>query len=76
MDVLTSFAVCAINAPVPYVRPVMLERGTGTIDLKQVRHPCMELQDRVNFIPNDAVFHKGRVRHSIFLGKASRFDPS
>ena len=59
LDVLTSFAVSTINAPIPYVRPQMLEKGTGTIELLQVRHPCMELQDGVNFIPNDAVFKKG-----------------
>ena len=59
LDVLTSFAVCTINAPIPYVRPQMLEKGTGSIELLQVRHPCMELQDGVNFIPNDAIFRKG-----------------
>ena len=59
LDVLTSFAVSTINAPIPYIRPQMLEKGTGTIELLQVRHPCMELQDGVNFIPNDAVFKKG-----------------
>ena len=59
LDVLTSFAVCSISAPIPYVRPNILEKGSGNIELIQVRHPCMELQDGVNFIPNDAVFHKG-----------------
>ena len=59
LDVLTSFAVSTINAPIPYVRPQMLEKGTGSIELLQARHPCMELQDGVNFIPNDAVFKKG-----------------
>ena len=61
LDVLTSFAVCAISAPIPYVRPQILEKGSGNIELIQVRHPCMELQDGVNFIPNDAVFHKGNL---------------
>ena len=59
LDVLTSFAVCSISAPIPYVRPDILEKGSGNIELIEVRHPCMELQDGVNFIPNDAVFHKG-----------------
>nr|CAG4650000.1 EOG090X02H9 [Sida crystallina] len=68
LDVLTSFAVCSINAPIPYVRPTILERGTGSIELIQLRHPCMELQDRVNFIPNDAVFHKDGHRFYIITG--------
>ena len=59
LDVLTSFAVCSISAPIPYIRPTILEKGSGNIELIQVRHPCMELQDGVNFIPNDAIFHKG-----------------
>jgi len=67
LDVLASFAVCAINAPIPYVRPKIEERGTGFIELIQLRHPCMELQDGVNFIPNDAVFHKGRYNDDIFV---------
>lgn len=59
VDVLTSFAVCSISAPIPYVRPTILEKGTGNVELVQVRHPCMELQEGVNFIPNDAIFQKG-----------------
>lgn len=59
LDVLSSFAVCAVSAPVPYVRPTILEKGSGKMELLQVRHPCMELQDGVNFIPNDAVFENG-----------------
>lgn len=68
LDVLTSFAVSAISAPVPYVRPKLLERGSGQLELIQVRHPCMELQDGVNFIPNDAVFHKDGHRFYIITG--------
>ena len=67
LDVLTSFAVSAISAPVPYVRPTLLERGSGTLELKQVRHPCMELQDGVNFIPNDAVFGAGPDGHRFYI---------
>lgn len=67
LDVLTSFAVTTINAPIPYVRPQMLEQGTGSIELLQVRHPCMELQDGVSFIPNDAIFKKGKLKKKIII---------
>ena len=30
--------------------------GLGKIDIKQVRHPCLELQENVSFIANDCSF--------------------
>ena len=68
LDVLTSFAVCSINAPIPYVRPTILEKGKRSIELIQVRHPCLELQDGVNFIPNDAIFQPDGQRFFIITG--------
>lgn len=59
LDVLTSFAVLAASSLRSYVRPVLHPQGTGLLDLKQVRHPCVELQDSVSFIPNDAYFKQG-----------------
>lgn len=44
----------------PYVRPSLHPQGTGLLDLKQVRHPCVELQDSVSYIPNDAYFKQGK----------------
>ena len=35
--------------------------GSGVIHLEGVRHPCLEVQDDVSFIPNDVSFHKGHV---------------
>lgn len=60
LDVLTSFAVVAAAAPTPYVRPKMLPQGTGTLKLIQARHPCVEMQDNVSYIPNDVHFQQGR----------------
>lgn len=53
LDVIISFAHVSCNAPTPYVRPTMNERGTGSTVLKEARHPCMEVQDDMNFITND-----------------------
>ena len=48
-----SLAHVAVNAPVPYVQPVLSAMGSGDIDIRAARHPCVELQDNTNFIPND-----------------------
>lgn len=45
----------------PYVRPKLYPQGTGLLDLKQVRHPCVELQDSMSYIPNDAYFKQGNL---------------
>jgi hypothetical protein len=33
--------------------------GSGNLVLRDARHPCLELQDGVNFIPNDVEMVKG-----------------
>ncbi|CAN6611513.1 DNA mismatch repair protein Msh2p [Trichomonascus vanleenenianus] len=53
LDVIVSFAHVSAFSPTPYVRPKMHPRHTGNTVLKEARHPCMEAQDEVNFIPND-----------------------
>jgi DNA mismatch repair protein MSH2 len=53
MDVIVSFAHCSVHAPTAYTRPKMHARGTGNTVLKEARHPCMEMQDDIQFITND-----------------------
>ncbi|KAG1051074.1 hypothetical protein G6F43_006697 [Rhizopus delemar] len=53
MDVLISFAHASVMAPTPYVRPTMFPLGQGNVALEDARHPCLEVQDYVTFIPND-----------------------
>ncbi|XP_011494385.1 PREDICTED: DNA mismatch repair protein Msh2 [Ceratosolen solmsi marchali] len=65
LDVLNSFAQVAVSASEMYVRPKMLSNETQELRLVKVRHPCLEIQDGVNYIANDAHFTKDSRFHII-----------
>ncbi|XP_030756684.1 DNA mismatch repair protein Msh2-like [Sitophilus oryzae] len=58
LDVLCSFATVSVTARVPYRRPVLKPASEGVLKLSKVRHPCLENQEHVSYIPNDAEFDK------------------
>ena len=66
LDVLQSFATAVAKAPRPYIRPKLVQNGD--IILKSSRHPCVELQDNVSFIDNDASFINGEKMFQIITG--------
>lgn len=68
LDCLVSFAVAAATAPVSYVRPIMVAEGKRVLDLKGLRHPCLELQEDVTYIANDAVFDEDETIMQIITG--------
>jgi DNA mismatch repair protein MSH2 len=68
LDVIISFAHVAVNAPTAYVRPKIHARGTGDTVLKEARHPCMEVQDGINFITNDVSLIRGKSEFLIITG--------
>jgi DNA mismatch repair protein MSH2 len=68
MDVIISFAHCSIHAPISYTRPKIHPRGTGNTILKESRHPCMEMQDDIQFITNDASLVRGSSEFLIITG--------
>ena len=55
IDVLASFAFVAAYSPNTYCRPIMTDSNDDNsgIMIEKGRHPCVELQDGVDFIPND-----------------------
>ena len=59
LDCIFALASLAVSAPIPYCRPRMLERGKGAMKLEKCRHPCVELQNELSFIPNDCHFDAG-----------------
>lgn len=61
LDCLVSLAVAAVSAPIPYVRPKILAEGSGRLEFKQLRHPCLELQEDMTFIANDVQFVRGEI---------------
>ncbi|TFK49468.1 DNA mismatch repair protein [Heliocybe sulcata] len=68
LDLILSLAHVAVNAPEAYVRPTVLEKGSGTLVLREARHPCLEVQDDVNFIPNDVELVKDESEFQIITG--------
>ncbi|GHJ90150.1 hypothetical protein NliqN6_6552 [Naganishia liquefaciens] len=68
LDVIVSFAHVSDNAPIPYVKPKVNEKGSGDLVVKQARHPCLEVQDDISFIANDHVMLKGAGEFQILTG--------
>ena len=68
LDVIVSFAHVSVHAPISYVRPKMHPRGQGNTILKEARHPCMEMQDDVQFITNDVSLVRGSSEFLIITG--------
>lgn len=66
LDVFNSFAHVSVNAPTPYVRPVFSKNSN--FRLVNARHPCLEVQDDVNFIPNDVDMNKEARMFQIITG--------
>lgn len=65
---LISLAASAVNAPIPYVKPTIFERGAGSIKLEEARHPCLEVQEGVNFIANDVHLERDVSEFGIITG--------
>eukprot|EP01035_Chromulina_nebulosa_P027980 gene27980-36867_t len=68
LDVLTGFAIAAAISPNSYHRPKILPKGSGIIDIKGARHPCVELMDGISYISNDYKLIKDQSNYQIITG--------
>ncbi|KAF8327747.1 putative DNA mismatch repair protein MSH2 [Cantharellus anzutake] len=68
LDCIASMAEASVSAPTPYVKPTVLDKGGGDLILKEARHPCLEVQDEISFIPNDVSLVKGKSDFLIITG--------
>ncbi|GAA5986604.1 hypothetical protein JCM11641_005164 [Rhodosporidiobolus odoratus] len=68
VDVLQSLAASALAAPIPYIKPTIFERGTGSLRLEEARHPCLEVQEGINFIANDVHLERDVSEFCIITG--------
>ena len=71
VDVLCSFSYVASHNPHGYCRPVMtdgVEDSVHGVKLTNARHPCVELQDGVEFIPNSYEMIFGESSFHIITG--------
>ncbi|PFH33297.1 MutS domain V domain-containing protein [Besnoitia besnoiti] len=61
LDVLGAFAAAANSAPIPYVRPNIVEGEGAGLALKGSRHPLLEIQPgSSSFISNDVQLDRNR----------------
>lgn len=74
LDVLGSFATIAALSPEVYSRPTLIpldsstEASLRTLDIVDARHPCVELMDNVEFIPNSYHLETGKSNFQIITG--------
>lgn len=68
LDCLLSFAIAAVSAPIPYVKPKMSDKSPRVLNLKGMRHPCLELQEDITFIANDIGFKEDETNMYIITG--------
>lgn len=67
LDVFTSFATVAYHSR-GFIRPEMLPSDDGTLELIQVRHPLLEIQEGVDYVANDVCLKRDESHFYIITG--------
>ncbi|XP_043193545.1 DNA mismatch repair protein Msh2-like isoform X1 [Amphibalanus amphitrite] len=69
LDVLSALAVAGLSAPTPYVRPRLVPADQpAATRFVQLRHPCVEMQDGIAYIPNNVEFERGVSTFKVITG--------
>lgn len=68
LDVLSSFAEVAATSASTYTRPAIRETSANKLMISECRHPCIEVQGGVNFVPNDCTIEPGKSSFQIVTG--------
>jgi len=68
IDCLMAFARTVASSPGRYCRPTMSTDKPGLLKVSNGRHPCVELQSSVRFIPNDYSFSRLEGRFTLLTG--------
>lgn len=68
LDVILAFAEVSLHAPTAYIRPKMHAIGEGDTVLNDARHPCIEAQEDITFIPNSIALVRGQAEFLIITG--------
>jgi len=73
LDVLASFAEVAATSPSNYTRPTILAASNNSIIFKACRHPCVEAQGGVDFVPNDCMMEPNKSTFQTVTGLLTGF---
>lgn len=68
IDVFVSFSKVVVSSQNEYIRPNLHPMGHGIMKIKDGRHPCVEVQEGINYIPNDVEFKKNEKMFCIITG--------
>jgi DNA mismatch repair protein MSH2 len=68
LDVFVGLAQVVMNSPGIYVRPEMFPEDQRVLQLQELRHPCLECQEDIEYIPNDVNFKENESELLVVTG--------
>lgn len=68
LDVFVSLSLVVSDSPGVYVRPKIYPDNERILQVEALRHPCLECQDDIQYIPNDVNFKEHESELLIITG--------